>query len=226
MKTVKAFRTLMISCALVAGVSSRAAVFFDVDVDTSGLIGQAQAPFSLDFQFLDGSAVGDVNNTVVVSGFSGGTFNGSPVSAGGASSSSGVITLTDSSFFNEFSQPFTPGTFLRFSVSLTTAVDSGGTPDQFSFAILDKDGTEIPTLGLGDAFFSVNINSANPAPLAFGTDLTRTAIDVASPTIAVVPEPGSYAGVALFLLLGSTLREVRKFWKARGHFARKKRQLW
>src|SRR5690349_14032044 len=124
-------------------------------MSTSPLVGNPAGPFSLDFQLNDGSAAGDGNNTAVLSGFffGSGASLGSASVAGGASGDLGSsVTLTDSGFLNEFTQGFTPGATLQFLLNLSTNVDAGDTPDQFSFAILDSSGAQLPTLSFFDVF--------------------------------------------------------------------------
>jgi hypothetical protein len=116
-------------------------------MNTAPLAGHTAGPFSLEFQLNDGSGTNDGNNTASLSNFlfNGGAAVGSPTLNGGASGNlTSGVTLTDNSFFNQFIQGFTAGSTLSFRLSLSTNVGSGGTPDQFSFAILDKTGTEIP----------------------------------------------------------------------------------
>ena len=197
-------------CAIVLlSIPQSRAITFTITTDTSPLIGQASGPFSLDFQFIDGSGSGDANNTVTLSAFNfyGGSWTGSPTLTGGASTGAGTITLTDSSFFNELFQGFTPGTKLSFQVSMTTALDAGA-PDEFSFAILDSTLSEIPTMGPGDAFVTVDIDSANPTIQTFSSDLGRTTIDIAAPTISgavVLPEGGVPIGLVGGLWLAGLL---------------------
>src|SRR5689334_4536680 len=85
-----------------------------VTLNTSALQTATTGPYTLDFQFTDGSGTGDANNTIALSTFlfgSGGCASGTPTLAGGAAGSlASGFTLTDSSFFNEASQGFTPGT--------------------------------------------------------------------------------------------------------------------
>ena len=120
--------------ALMAGMCplASASIIFDVSLDTSPLIGDPAAPFALEFQFNDGSGLGDGNNTVVLDNFSfgaGGAATGAPSTAGGASGSVGTsVSFVDNEFFNQFVQPFTPGSLLSFRVSLSTNLDAGGTP--------------------------------------------------------------------------------------------------
>ncbi len=49
--------------------AARADAIYNVSLDTSSLIGNAAGPFSLDFQFNDGSGTNDGNNTVTLTNF-------------------------------------------------------------------------------------------------------------------------------------------------------------
>jgi hypothetical protein len=123
-------------------------ISYDISMNTAPLIGHAAAPFSLEFQLIDGNGTGDANNTAVLSNFtfSGGMPVGAPSLVGEATGDArSSISITDSSFFNQFIQQFTPGSELGFHLSLTTNVDAGGVPDQFTFSILDSSGSELPT---------------------------------------------------------------------------------
>ncbi len=206
-------------CALSASVC-RADLVFHVSLNTTPLMGHPAAPFSVDFQLNDGSGIGDANNTATINNFAfgGGAPAGSPTLTGGASGDlSGTITLTDSSFLNEFFQEFTPGSTLDFEVQLTTNVDAGPTPDQFSFAILDSTLTEIPTLGPGDAFLIVDINSTNPSIQTFASDPSTppagggSGISISAPQVQVVPEPT----VLMLLVIGLGGLLVARGWRMR-----------
>jgi hypothetical protein len=195
------------------------AVSFTVTLDTTSLATQPTPPkpFALDFQFIDGDST--VSNTVTLSHFdfgAGGGPNGSPTISGGASGDlSGTVTLTDSSFFNELFQGFTPSGSdpLRFLLTLTTNVEPV-TPDTFTLAIFDSSGTEIPTSSLG-AFARIDITN----PLTINTYASDTrlappgcptcpAIALGAPVVELagtpVPEPGTVlllvSGVAVALL--------------------------
>ncbi len=192
---------------------------FSVSLATSPLIGEPSGPFSLDFQLNDGSGTGDGNNSATLTNFTFGAGGmagpGAPTLIGGAAGDlSTAIMLRDLGFQNEFFQEFTPGDLLCFDVSLTTNVDPGPTPDQFSFAILDGTGAEIPTQAIGgEVFLRVNI-TADPPPIeTFASDLARTSIDLGSPSVGpCIPEPGAMmlSAVALLGFLGTarTRREA------------------
>lgn len=181
---------------LFAADEGRADAIYQVSLVTSPLVGSVAGPFSIDFQLINGSPA---QNTVILSNFvfGGGAATGSPNTVGGASGSlTTAVTLTDGVFRNEFFQAFTPGGFLNFDLRLTTNV-AGTQPDQFSFAILDANGFEIPTSGPGDALLIIDIDSPQLVVSTFGTDLTRTTIDLAPAQAQAVPEPGT------LLLLGT-----------------------
>ena len=177
--------------SLLGGTACFGAINFTVTTDTKSLMGHPAGPFSLDFQFTDGAGTIDGNNSITLSAFA---FGGG--SWGGPSS----ITLDDTAaFFSEYYHEFTPGTYLKFNVSMTTVVDSGSTPDQFSFAILDNSVAEIPTFGLGDSFVSVDINSLTPLIQSFKSNSSDPSINIDAPAIGAVPEPSTYL-VGLYTL--------------------------
>jgi hypothetical protein len=121
-----------------------------VTMDTSQLVGHPAGPFYLAFQLTDGSGAGNSSTMAVLSNFQfgGGASSGSPTLMGGASGDiSSSVTLSDSSFLNFFSQQFTPGSTLTFTLSLTGSVKAGSTPDHFAFSILDQTLKAIPTKG-------------------------------------------------------------------------------
>ena len=201
---------LVFGALLVGAPAARAQLFFHVRMDTSLLIGHPGAPFYLDFQLNGGSGVDMGNNRVTLSNFDfGGGFAGPDVPnlIGGASGDlTGGLTISDTLFRNEFFQPFTPGSVLEFDAEITTNVDAGPTPDQFSFSILDCTQTEIPTLGTPtDVFVLIRLDSPSPLVQAFAGDPSRSpacgggSIGVDSPAVTsgpsveVVPEPATSA---------------------------------
>src|SRR5688572_24133452 len=161
---------------LLAGPVCNASFIFTISVDTRALIGHPAGPFYLEFQLNDGSGTGNGNNTglLVTFDFAGGAPVGSPILIGGASGDlSSHVVLSDDDFLNEFIQQFMPGPLTTFDVELSTFVEPGPQPDQFSFAILECNLIEIPTLGPADALVIADI-TAQPLPRAFASDLSRT----------------------------------------------------
>jgi len=183
---------------------------FTVSIDTSSLMGNAAGPFSLDFQFTDGSGADDGNNTAALYNFmfGMGSLTGSPTTVGTVSGNIATgFSLTDSSFLNELTQSFTPGNALTFQISLTTNVDAGGVPDEFTFAILDSSGAAIPTLGPFDTLLIADIDSSQPTPYTYGSDTTRgtlatgNPLQLPAPVITAAPEPSTLWFMASILAL-------------------------
>lgn len=205
----------VIVAALLGAMHPRAlfASSIAITLDTTALTvapGDASGPFSLFFQLTDGSGLDDGNNTITIDSFAfgGGGATGSATLEGGASGDLGsAVILKESSFFNAFTQGFTPGGVLSFRLSMTTNVDAGGTPDAFAFSIFDATGSPIPTLDstLADALLVITFDSSNPAVLRFGTDPQRTAIAIsapaADPIASAVPEPASVATLTTSLVM-------------------------
>src|SRR6202011_1452955 len=103
-------------CCFATGLT-HASVIYDITMNTAPLIGNAAGPLSLEFQLNDGRGTGDANNNAMLSSFAfgGGGPVGIPMVAGGASGNlSSSVNVTDSSFFNQFIQRFTPGNTLNF----------------------------------------------------------------------------------------------------------------
>lgn len=192
------------SWLLLAAASVRADSVFTVTVNTTALQGNASAPFQVDFLLTDGSGTNDGNNTATVTGFAfgGGAPSGTATTSGGVTGDlSSTVTLVDNNFFNNFQQSFTAGSTLSFTVDLTTFVDAGSTPDAFSFYILDKTGTNIPTSdNTAGSLLTANIDSATPTTTQFvGTGAYASISAIVTPGGTAVPEPST------LLLLGSAV---------------------
>src|ERR1035437_1392816 len=156
----KPLKTVLILCAVFGLCQIATANTYNVTLDTAPLVGHPAGPFVVFLEFTDGSGIGDANNTVTLSGldFSGGSALGSPIVFGGASGSlENGISITDTSVISFFEEGFNPGLQLSFSLDLTLNDDSGGTPDRFTFFLLDSSQVPLPTLapfgdlGLADA---------------------------------------------------------------------------
>ena len=180
---------LAVAALLLTSAASHAALF-NVSINTAALNlppANANAPFSLYFQYADGGLLG--NNTATISNFTygGGAATGSAITLGGALGDIGsTVTFNNNSFIQELWQTFTVGTRIDFNVSLTENSD-GLTPDSFSVGILDTTLANITTNGIGDSLFQANVTpglTITPANFSSGTG------DFAG-VVAAVPEPAT-----------------------------------
>lgn len=215
-------RIIGITILATAAQLASAATIYDVTFRTSALQAHAAAPFSLNVQLNDGEGVGNANNTATLSDFDfgGGSPSGSALLVGGASGDfTGSVSISDTAFLNSFTQQFVAGIVLRFRLNLTTNLNSGPVPDQFSVAILDNTGFEIPTQGLAatgsDVFLLVDIGSDTSAVQTFASDAGRHPfggggpIDMPEAVLAApVPEPGSLPLV--FAALAAVVLRARR----------------
>jgi hypothetical protein len=197
------------------GAFSAQGALLHVVLDTTPLIGNPAQPFYIEFQLNDGSGNNDGNNTATIDNFEyGGGGPGLMISNTGGSSGSldTGVTITDSGFFNQFFQEFSPGNTLSFDVNLTEFVDAGPQPDEFTFAILDCSQTEIPTTSPANALVSVDItspltiNSFSGNPSGSLACNGSPGIPLSTPAVVVVPEP---AAASLLLLGFIILRPIR-----------------
>jgi hypothetical protein len=182
-----------------------------VKLNLSSLAGNANGPYSLDFQLATGS--GNVTNTVTLSNFQyvGGGVTGTPnYTAGGESGSLATsLVLTDSSLNNEFAEALTAGvTQLSFKVDETpnSEVVSSGTPipEQFNVFLDDSTGYSIPTTdSSGGTLVESDLGSSST--LATVETFTSTSPDagvtasVSASAPVLTPEPASTS----LLLLGA-----------------------
>ena len=175
----------------------------------------AGGPYALDFTLTSGGNT----NTVTITGFNlgGGSAVSSSISTfGGAfgdmNSPPGSITVTDdvlvnpaAGAFNDINEVFAPGTLaVAFAVNLTTGYVSG-TPDRFTFSILDQAGSPIPTTDTGNSneFALLGANITGPSMTlsdieryTAGSGANQTTISVTS-LVPTVPEPATLVPMCL-----------------------------
>jgi hypothetical protein len=205
---------IVVFCTLCQKATADTIYNYAVTLDTSQLVGSAAGQFSIFFEFTDGSTIGDANNTVTMGQFSfgGGSALGSPVVFGGASGSLETgVAITDSSFLSFFSEGFTSGPQLSFSLGLTANDDAGGTPDRLAFFILDSSGVPLPTLApSADYFLGVDLGSSGPVFDVWGSDPSRSPyFSISAPTVtsvSTVPEPSTIYLLGGALMVMTVLR--------------------
>jgi hypothetical protein len=195
-----ALAALLFTCG--APISSATGISLNVSINTSGL---PTTPGSeIVFILTDGSGLGDANNTATLTNFALGTGSVGtvdPSNSGGISGDmSSTVSLTDSSLLNWFGETFSAGSSLSFLLNLTTIVDAGGTPDQFSIEILDPSGNFLsPSDPLTGNLLAINLDSASPS-----TSTQSSLVTVSSPGPVNAPEPATIflltAGLAAIAL--------------------------
>ncbi len=210
-KSIRSVSLLACAGLLLASAASQAAVYH-ISIDTTAFTLPANlgsAPYSLDLQLNAGDTLN--NNTAVVSNFTFGGGSGAIGLANGLGGATGdiasVVTMIDSSQFNEFYQAFGAGTSLSFDLSLTQVVGAGLTPESFSIAILDGTLANIPTNGLGNTLLMANFDTTNP--LSIGQlNLASGTGDFASVSVTAVPEPTT--ALCALLACGATVIRRRR----------------
>jgi hypothetical protein len=162
---------------------------YNVFVNTGGL---PNSTFTLDFYLLDGEGIGDGNTSVNIHDLNlgGGSLVGGAGLLGGASGTAGNFTLNDSDFFNQFTQQFTPGSFLSFGISLNGSLDAGGVPDLFAFLIDQLNSSD----GTGaNSLLTAEFTSTNPTISVYSATTFadgNNTVEGVTPVVTV-PEPAS-----------------------------------
>ena len=105
-----------------------------------------------------------------------------------------------------FAQVFTAGSALSFDLNLTTNLQTGLTPDQFGFAILDPSGKSISTSDpTGDDKLGDQYKFFQSAVVTY-SDIVTVTPEVGVPT----PEPNTIVFLTAALLLFALLSRDRK----------------
>lgn len=201
--------------AALFGAHCQADVIYDVALNTTPLIGNSNAPFALDFQLTSGDTSSGVVNTVTLSQFTFG--NGGSAASGGPFPNSGnalgdlsstvALNTSGGTFFNEFSQFFTPGSMLMFQLNLTNNAQPPPTPDEFTFQLIDKTDAQIATTDPSgsDSLLVIDLTGSPLKSLIYTTN--GDGITIAPQLTSPVPEP---AAAWLFVCSGTLSVIVQK----------------
>lgn len=179
-------------------------------LDTSSLSGTA----SLVFDFI-GNDGDDGNNTITISDFfTDGTLGATDTQGGVAGTlSPGLLTLTDSDFFNVFLQELTFGSEIRFKLTLTQERVAGSQfPDSLAVYLLNgSDYFSSPPLfattdrfGL-DALFAVDIDGSSGGNLDVFQAVDANVTWIVAP-VASIPLPSTALLIGAGLLGGLAAR--------------------
>lgn len=195
---------LLIPCLMITPLTAWSHTL-NVNIDTSILSGSLA---TLAFDFIDGDDA--INNSLQISHLvTNGIYdNGNAILEGDVTGAlNSVVTLGDSSFFNEILQPITLGHTLQFTLQTTNHLNLlGAMPDSFSFFIFDEFGS-LPIFATtdqtgSDALFVLDLTGADDG-LSLFTSTT------ASPTWTVqpVPIPGAFS---MMLIAGVCSAFIRR----------------
>lgn len=210
------YRIFLLAGALVLSGSCYGSAIYDITLATSSLVSNSAGPFALDFQLISGDTTTGVVNTASLTDFSfgngGSAGTGSPfVNSGNVSGNlaSAISLNTSNSFFNEYSQYFTPGNQLTFQLTLTGNIQPS-TPDEFSFQLIDGTSTEVSTSDPsgGNSLFTIDITDSAPVALAYAlTGDGLNIVPLVSPATSAAPEPPA---LLLLSAAGFVLAFVRR----------------
>jgi hypothetical protein len=212
---------VLIGFSLYAPAATVHASDFDVFLDTTSI--SHLGVFYLDFSLSDGqvasTGIADTNNVLTVStiDLGGGTAGTVLPPIGNVSNAASIATgLTlvdgDAGGVADFTQGFTPGTYLNFRVSTTSAVDVGGVPDKFLFRLLDSGLNVMPTNDPSgqDSILSLDYTHFGLTSNDVGAFATTNSLGLAAPRVTATPEPGALALLAGLGSYGSVLAFRRR----------------
>lgn len=177
-----------------------------VTVDTSVLAGSNA---DIAFDLIDG---GSPANTVTLSDFTTDGTTGASSSTGDSSGAfPGVVTLGDTSFFNEYLQSTILGTAFSFRLdSSNLAPDALSFPDSFALFLLDPT-TGLPLVTTSDPSTANSLlfwNLGTASPEGYTSDSLRITVRSVPPAGAI-PEPTTLLLLTMGLLAAAVHRSPK-----------------
>jgi hypothetical protein len=203
---MKPISNLFASLLLLSAAGGATAASFSVNLDTAPLSGTQTIAFSL----TDGDGISDNSIQLTNFSFGGGNALGVPAYQGTGLSGSltAGITLTDTTFVNLFSQQFTAGSSLSFTLN-TTNEFAGGAPDGFLMYLCDASFTTCYSDDpLTDSLLFLSL-TGDPLTTSSLALQSASAQGLDAPTVTSVPEP-RVSFTVLALGLGGVLLRSRK----------------
>jgi hypothetical protein len=198
MRSLRLFALTLLPALLLApgfGSARAGSVSYNVTVDTSSLNGQSGY---LDVQFNPGG-VGAASATATVSAFAsdgalqpGAQLNG--VSGSVSGMLPGVLTLTNSTAFNDYFEGFSHGNTISFGLTLDGPAVGGAGPvgSSFAFSLYDSTGTmPLLTTDPNGSVLTVNVNADGSTSVKTFPQSPTNNTPVT--TVSGVPEPASLA---------------------------------
>lgn len=200
---------MLVALAIAIPVSANP---FLVTVDTSTLAG---VDADIAFDLIDG---GPPPNTVTLSNFAtDGTVGGSSSTGDVSGSFPGMVSIGDTSFFNEYLQNAILGTTFSFVIESTNLPeDAGFLPDGFSLFVLDHaTGQPIATTDPTGSGALMLWSLGTTSPELYASDSISISIGAVPPTNGV-PEPSTLplAFAGLIAIIGLNTLGV---WRVRAH---------
>jgi hypothetical protein len=206
--------TLISLLGLLSAGLCQADTIYDISLNTSALQGNANGPFALDFQLTSGDTTSGILNIASLSQFSFGNSGsagaGQPFSNSGNASGSLASTVSLSTsggtFFNEFSQNFVPGNTLSFQLDLSNHPQSGPTPDEFTFQLIDGTTSEVTTTDPSgsNSLIVVDLNGATVVPQIYTT--TSDGVSISPVVTSAAPEPGTCLLLSAVIIIAAIKR--------------------
>jgi len=191
---------LAVMFAISAMPLSAMAISYTVSVDTSTLAG---ADAVVAFQFNPAPGVDSPSATATVADFAGASASDVSETVGGVTGGlfPGPLVLENSPSLNYFLQPLTLGASFSFSLSFTDNVPPGNDGSYFGLSLVDADNLPLLPSDPDGVLLAIDLFPGQTPEL---TNLSPTFV-----TIAVIPEPGTYAlMLAGVLMLAGCVRRL------------------
>lgn len=200
-------RFLFAATALLLAGVAQASVSFEVDVNTSGLMGTTGY---LDFQFDPGNTPYDAGSaTITALGFDGTLGAALPDVGDVTGSLPGSLVINNTDATNEYTQAYTFGSYFDFLVTLNIPTVSGTAAGGNSFTFDVEDSGFNPLLSSSFPAVEIDLDALTAAPTV--TNNTSDVNPNGFANVAPVPEPAAFAllGTGLAFLAWRRGRAVR-----------------